>query len=84
MSFWDKFKCWDLAPKLTDSDGRKSVSFTMLVVTFFVVTLWLVLYIFQSVTGFSVPEFRTGEVMAYFGPIMTLYFFRRWARQNEV
>lgn len=72
----------DICPKLKDSDGRPSVSFTMLAVTFFIMNVWLILYITQGFTGVEVPRFEMGEVMKYFSPILVLYFFRRWQVDN--
>lgn len=65
-------------PLLKQSDGRPSVSFTMMVVAFTVVTLWLFVSIVEVAFGIQIREFSGAEAMSYFTPIATLYFSRRW------
>lgn len=65
-------------PLLKQSDGRPSASFTMMVIAFTVVTLWLAVSIVEQAWGFHIREFSGAEAMSYFTPIATLYFSRRW------
>ncbi len=65
-------------PLLKQSDGRPSVSFSMMLVSFTVVTLWLTASIVEQAWGLQIREFSAAEAMAYFTPIATLYFSRRW------
>lgn len=72
----------NLIPKLKDTDGRYSVSFTMLFVSFNLVMIWLGMFIFQGYLGFKVPDFEGANAMTVLGPIIALYFFRRWSRER--
>lgn len=63
---------------LKDSDGKKSVSYTMLVLTFLVCTTWLSLSMFQKVFHLDIREFDAGGASIWFAPIATLYFSRKW------
>jgi hypothetical protein len=65
-------------PLLKQSDGKKSASFTMMIVAFTVVTLWLLISIVEVAFGIQIREFSGAEAMSYFTPIATLYFSRRW------
>lgn len=65
-------------PLLKQSDGRPSASFTMMVIAFTVVTLWLLISIVEEAFGLQIREFSGAEAMSYFTPIATLYFSRRW------
>lgn len=65
-------------PLLKQSDGRPSASFTMMVIAFAVVTLWLLISIVEEAFGLQIREFSGAEAMSYFTPIATLYFSRRW------
>lgn len=65
-------------PLLKQSDGRPSASFTMMMIAFAVVTLWLLISIVEVAFGFQIREFSGAEAMSYFTPIATLYFSRRW------
>lgn len=65
-------------PLLQNSAGQKSVSFTMLVIGFLAVTLWLLLSIFESLLGFQTREFSGSEAMSYLSPLFLLYFGRKW------
>ena len=65
-------------PLLKQSDGRPSASFTMMVIAFIVVTLWLAVSIVEEAWGFHIRQFSGAEAMSYFTPIATLYFSRRW------
>lgn len=63
---------------LKNSDGKKSVSYTMLVATFAVLTLWLTLSIFAKIHHLEIREFDAGSATVWFAPIASLYFGRRW------
>jgi len=63
---------------LKNSDGKKSVSYTMLVATFAVLTLWLTLSIFAKIHHLEIREFDAGAATVWFAPIASLYFGRRW------
>lgn len=65
---------------LKDSDGKKSVSYTMLVITFVVCTVWLSLSMFQKVFHLDVREFDASGASMWFAPIAGLYFGRRWTQ----
>ena len=65
-------------PLLKQSDGRPSASFTMMIIAFTVVTLWLLVSIVEEAWGLQIREFSGAEAMSYFTPIATLYFSRRW------
>lgn len=65
-------------PLLKQSDGRPSASFTMMVISFAVITLWLTVSIVEQAWGLQIREFSAAEAMSYFTPIATLYFSRRW------
>lgn len=63
---------------LKNTDGKKSVSYTMLVATFTVLTLWLTLSIFQKIHHLEIREFDAGSASVWFAPIASLYFGRKW------
>lgn len=65
-------------PMFKQSDGKKSASFTMMIIAFAVVTLWLLVSIVEEAFGLTIREFSGAEAMSYFTPIATLYFSRRW------
>ena len=65
-------------PLFKQSDDRPSASFTMMIIAFAVVTLWLLVSIVEEAFGLTIREFSGAEAMSYFTPIATLYFSRRW------
>jgi len=65
-------------PLLKQSDGRPSASFTMMIIGFIVVTLWLLVSIVEEAFGIQIREFSGSEAMSYLTPLCTLYFSRRW------
>ena len=69
-------------PLLKQSDGRPSASFTMMIIAFAVVTLWLLISIVEEAFGLQIREFSGAEAMSYFTPIATLYFSRRWTDKS--
>lgn len=66
-------------PLFKGSDGKESVSFTMMLIGFAVVTLWLLISIVEKVAGLEIREFNSSEAMAYFTPLCLLYFSRKWS-----
>ena len=62
---------------LKDSSGKKSVSYTMMLITFLVCTLWLLLSIFESIAGLHVREFSAETATFWFSPLCILYFGRK-------
>jgi len=69
-------------PLLEQSDGKKSASFTMMVIGFTVVTLWLLVSIVEEAFGIKIREFSGTEAMSYLTPLTVLYFGRRWADKS--
>jgi hypothetical protein len=65
-------------PLLKQSDGRPSVSFSMMVIGFIVITLWLIASIFEELWGLKIRAFDPASAMSFFTPLLTLYFSRRW------
>lgn len=66
-------------PLLKNSDGKSSVSFTMMVIGFIVVTLWLLLSIVEKVAGFEIRAFDGTAAMAYMTPLLATY----WGRKQQ-
>lgn len=64
---------------VTDASGNKSVSVTLLVVSFFVTTLAFVLSIFHKIGPVEIRQFDVAACSTYMVPILTLYFSRRWS-----
>ena len=67
---------------LKNTAGKPSVSMTMSVVSFLVVTLWLLVWLVATPFGVPVPAFEAATAMAYLSPILALYFGRRWSSNN--
>jgi hypothetical protein len=65
-------------PLLRQSDGKQSISYTMMVIGFVIVSLWLVVSIVETAFGIPIREFDSGQAMAYFTPLCALYFSRRY------
>lgn len=62
---------------LTDTDGKKSLSFTMVFWTFIALTIWLILSIFESLLGLDIRAFDASGAAVWFAPICVLYWGRR-------
>ena len=63
---------------LSDTRGEKSITATLIFVSFLVTTF---AFLFSTVSKVGDVEFRAFDVAAcsaYFVPILTLYFGRRW------
>jgi hypothetical protein len=69
-----RFEHWYL---LKDTDGKKSISFTMVFYGFLAVTLWLVLSMTEELSGLKIRQFSGSESMAYLAPIFAIYFGRK-------
>jgi hypothetical protein len=70
-------------PLLTQSNGKKSASFTMMIVGFVVITLWLLISIIETAWGLTFRAFSSTDAMAYFTPLSLLYFGRRWTDKGS-
>lgn len=64
---------------LKNSEGKKSVSFTMMVVAFSIISLWLLVSIVSKIGHLEIRPFSSTEAMSYFTPLALLYFGRRWS-----
>ena len=69
-------------PLLKQSDNKPSASFTMMVIAFSVVTLWLLVSIVEEAFGLKIREFSGAEAMSYLTPICVLYYGRRHTTDN--
>jgi hypothetical protein len=69
-------------PLLKGSDGQESVSFTMLIISFAVITLWLIVSVIEGVGNVVIRPFDASTAMAYFTPMAMLYFSRKTWTQN--
>lgn len=63
---------------LRNEKGQKSITVTMLFVAFWATTLWYVASIFETIHGIKIRTFDAGSCAAYFVPLLTLYFGRKW------
>jgi uncharacterized membrane protein len=66
---------------LKNTDGNPSSSFTMMIISFIVITAWLVVSVFETIKGVHIRPFNGTDAMAYFAPIAALYYGRR---QQEI
>lgn len=67
---------------LKNSNGEHSISYTMLVSTFLVLTLWLLLSITSSIFGIEIREFPFEGATLWFGSVSALYFGRRYTERT--
>lgn len=65
-------------PWIKNSKGDASASLTMAIVSFVVITLWLIVWLVATPFGVAVPAFEASTAMAYLTPMLALYFGRRW------
>jgi len=70
-------------PMIKDSSGKQSASVTMMIVAFIIVSLWLVLSIFEELWGLKVRVFDPTAAMAFLSPLLALYFGRRYTDSKE-
>lgn len=62
---------------IKNTSGEPSASFTMMIIAFAAVTLWLVLSIVDKVGPFAIRPFSGTDAMAYLSPLCALYWGRR-------
>lgn len=67
---------------IKDTSGEGSVTVTMLFVAFWVTTIAYVLSVIDHIGSVSIRTFDVGACSAYFIPILTLYFGRKWTDSN--
>ena len=60
---------------LKNSEGKPSLSFTMVYMVFFISLIWFALSIFEIP---HVKAFDVTTVSGFLTPLMALYFGRRW------
>jgi hypothetical protein len=63
---------------IKNSNDKKSASLTLMIVSFTIVSLWLMLSIVSETFGLNIKEFSSTEAMSYLTPILMLYFGRRY------
>lgn len=69
---------------LENSAGQKSASFTMMIIGFIIITLWLLVSIVAKIGSFEIRPFSGAEAASYFTPLAALYFGRRWTDSSGV
>lgn len=67
---------------MKDSSGYPSVTVTFVTVSFWVTTLLYVASAFQKIGPIELRPFDVAATSAYFIPILTLYFGRRWTEAS--
>lgn len=68
---------------LHDSTGRKSISYTMVVYSFFAVLFWFVISIAEEILGVKIREFSGSEAALFLSPILAIYFGRKGQKGNQ-
>lgn len=61
-----------------NSKGEASASVTFLTISFLVTTFAYVAAVFEHIGPLTIRPFDAGACSAYFIPLLTLYFGRRW------
>lgn len=69
---------------LKNDANKPSVSLTMVVISFNVVTLWLIVWVVGAAAGLPIPPFDAMAAMGYLTPILTLYFGRRFTSKIDL
>ena len=64
---------------LKNADGKPSSSFTMMIISFSVVTLWVLLSIIENIGPLKIRPFAGADAMLYLAPILSLY----WGRKQQ-
>ena len=64
---------------IRDSAGHKSVTVTLMMVSFFVTTVAYVLSLFSKIGPISIRPFDVAACSVYLVPITSLYFGRKWS-----
>lgn len=77
-----------VAPKVSwfwikDTAGYPSVTVTLLVVSFVITTMAFLISMVESIGTVKFRAFDTGACTAYFVPILTLYFGRKWTDAKQ-
>jgi len=75
VAIQEKSKAWYL---INDAKGNGSVTVTLIFISFWVTTLAYVLSIFEKLGPLQIRPFDVAACSAYFIPICTLYFGRKW------
>lgn len=55
----------------------------MAIISYVIVTLWLLFWILGTAAGLPVPAFEAAAAMAYLTPLLGLYFGRRWTSDSN-
>lgn len=61
-----------------DAAGYGSITATLLFVSFWVTTIAYILSVFEKLGPLQIRQFDVAACSAYFVPILTLYFGRKW------
>ena len=67
---------------IKDTKGQGSVTVTLVFVSFWVTTLSFIASIFQKVGDIQFRAFDSAACAAYLGPILAVYFGRRWTESK--
>lgn len=70
-------------PMLSDETGKASWTFTMTVLTFLAVFLWLVGWLIGTALEVAVPAFDATEATVLLAPIFALYFGRKGQKMKQ-
>lgn len=68
---------------IKNTEGEPSASLTMVMVSFLIVSAWLILWIVASAFHIPVPPFDATSAMAYLTPQLGLYFGRRYTSKTD-
>jgi hypothetical protein len=63
---------------IKNSKGESSASVTFLTISFIVTTFSYIAATFEHIGPLTIRPFDAGACSAYFIPLLTLYFGRRW------
>ena len=63
---------------IKDTKGQGSVTVTLVFVSFWVTTFAFIASIFQKIGDIQFRSFDSAACAAYLGPILAVYFGRRW------
>ena len=63
---------------MKDAAGYKSVTTTLVFVSFWVTTIAYILSMFEKIGPVTIRPFDIGACASYFAPILTLYFSRKY------
>lgn len=68
---------------LLSDDGKKSLSYSMVVYSFSIVSLWLLAFVIGNAFGIPVPAFDAAGAMGYLSPILATYSFRKHDKSRK-